>query len=275
MAISPNGPHSHPNGKIGNLIYYTLNGQQIVRIVGVNTKPPTNKQKANHQAMAVTMNLLRPALRFINTGFRLEATGTTRNPHNLATSYNKKHALKGEYPNISVDYSKVMVSKGNLPLAGNLKMERENNGLRISWDPRDQNKGDYADDIVMVLVLHPATQQAHCLLNAGHRGAGNCFVELENNKSLAQTEVYLCFRSSSGVKISDSAYLGNFNGETGNRKEAKKKEKQQALKSRFEQVKANYLQQLQDAGSVKPKHKTFRLLESEYLMLKRRLGDPS
>lgn len=273
MALSPNGPHSHPNGKIGNLIYYLLNGQQVVRNVGVNTKPPTRKQKANHQAMAVTMDLLRPALRFINTGFQLEAAGTTRNPHNLATSYNKKHALKGEYPNISVDYSKVMVSKGNLPLAKNLKMDAENNGIRISWDPQHQDKGDYADDLVMVLVLHPATKQANCLLNAGHRSAGSCFVELEGNKLTAQTEVYLCFRSSDGFNISDSIYLGNLNGASDSLKELKKKQKQNALKAHFEQIKAKYFQQLKDAGQVKPTHKNFRSLEKEYHALKKRLED--
>lgn len=278
MGKAFNGPHGHLQGKVGSLVYYTLKGQPIVRVVGVNTKPPTQKQKANRKAMAVTMELLTPALRFINTGFQLAADGTTSNPHNLATSYNKKHALKGEYPNISVDYSKVMVSKGELPQASNLSMEREDNKLRISWDPQHQDKGDYADDIVMILVLHPGTKQAICMLNAGQRGLGSCFVELERNKSAAQTEVYICFRSSDGTGISDSIYLGGLNGEAENaekQKAQRQEEKRKKTEDRFKSVSAAYHQQIADHNGVKPKSKAFRTLESEYLMLKNRLEKPA
>lgn len=274
MGKAFNGPYGHIQGKVGGLVHYMLKGQPIVRAVGVNTKPPTQKQKANRQAMAVTMELLRPALRFINAGFQLEAADTTSNPHNLATSYNKKHALKGEYPNISVDYGKVMVSKGELPLAGNMKMEQENNGIRISWDPKHQDLGDYADDLAMVLVLHPATQQAYCLLNAGHRGAGSCFVEVEGNKSTAQTEVYLCFRSSDGMNISDSVYLGNLNGAVEKKEKPHQKVKRQKMEARFNSISANYFKQIADNHGVKPENKDFRCLEKEYELLKKRLEDP-
>lgn len=274
MGKALNGPYGHLQGKVGTLVHYMLKGQPVVRIVGAPPKKRSQKQKANQQAMSLIMDLLRPALRFINTGFELQARDTVWNPHNLAVSYNKKHALQGEYPNISVDYSKVMVSKGELPQAKNLKMEQEKNGLRISWDPQTQNKGDYADDMVMVLVLHPATGQAYCLLNVGQRGAGSCFVELEDNKATAQTEVYLCFRSSSGKKISDSVYLGNLNGVTESKEKPHQKARRQKLESRFKAVSANYYKQIANNNGVKPKAKAFHSLEAEYHMLKSRLEKP-
>ncbi|WP_169304376.1 DUF6266 family protein [Pedobacter frigoris] len=35
-----------------------------------------------------------------------------RNQHNEAVSYNKRFALQGEYPDIAMDFSKALVSKG-------------------------------------------------------------------------------------------------------------------------------------------------------------------
>ncbi|WP_157262405.1 DUF6266 family protein [Pedobacter sp. PACM 27299] len=79
--------------------------------------------------MSVTKGLLKPMADFINVSFKLEAEGTVKNPHNLATSYNKKHALTGQYPDIKVDYSKVILSKGSLEMAQDLKLSKGRKGL--------------------------------------------------------------------------------------------------------------------------------------------------
>lgn len=108
MAILSNSAFGHPNGKIGGMVYYMLKGQAVCRMIGEQGKPSI-KQKANYQAMEVTMRLVKPMKEFIRNSFELEARGTVKNPHNLAVSYNKKQALQGEYPNIRVDYSKVVL----------------------------------------------------------------------------------------------------------------------------------------------------------------------
>lgn len=274
MAKSPNGLYGALSGRLGNTVHYVLNGQHIVRMVGVNTKPPTVKQKANRQAMSVIMDLLRPALRFVNAGFGLEAMNTVCNAHNLAVSYNKKHALQGEYPNLSVDYSKVQFSRGVLPLPDGLRMEKEGNGIRISWNPEHLDKGDSPDNIVMVMLLKPGQSRGDCMLNAGKRSEGSCFIELETGHQ-SQTEVYICFKSSSGKSISNTAYVGNLNGVTENKENQVKKEKRTKDQARFDQVRASYFKQIKDNGGINPQDKRFRCLEKEYIVLKRRLEKPS
>lgn len=272
MAKSPHGPYGHLNGRVGDLVHYTLKGQSIVRMIGIITKAPTTKQKANRQAMSVIMDLLRPALRFINAGFELEARNTVCNPHNLAVSYNKKHALKGEYPKLEVDYSKVQFSQGVLPLANGLKMEREAGGIRISWDPKHQDQGDYADDIVMVVAIRPAKERAECMLNAGQRGTGTCFLPLDPSDQ-TQTEVYLCFKSSDGSGVSKTAYLGNLNGLAGSAMHKAQQKKYKEKQARFARLEAAYVKQVEENGGVKPKYKRFLALEREYEALKRWLDD--
>jgi hypothetical protein len=118
MATS-NGAFGEFKGKLGNLVSYNLKGKTVVRHIGKSKKPPTEAQLAVRQRMAAVIKFLRPALAFINAGFELAVEGTDRHPHNEATAYNYKNALQGEYPNISMDYSKVLVSMGALEPAIN------------------------------------------------------------------------------------------------------------------------------------------------------------
>lgn len=272
MAKSPNGPYGHPVGKIGSLVHYMLKGQHIVRIVGAPPKHRSLKQKVNQQAMAVTMNLLRPMLYFINASFDIEAAGTTKNPHNLAVSYNKKNALQGEFPNLSIDYSKVVLSKGSLDAAEDLKLEKTAQGLEISWN--SEVKGNLAtqEDAVMIMVYMPRLGIAHSELNAAKRMAGKYLVAFDASLLTEPMEVYVCFKSAGGKHISDSIYLGNLNGAVETKAEKKTKEKKQQLADRFERVSADYQKVLTLHAGNPPNTRAFRKLKTQYMALMRKLG---
>ena len=266
MAICYAGPHGHPSGKIGKLVFYTLNGQPVCRLIGRPGKPSIN-QLGNRQAMSVTMSLLKPMADFINVSFKLEAEGTVKNPHNLATSYNKKHALTGQYPNIKVDYSKVILSKGSLEMAEDLKLSKGENGLHLSWNSGiNENGAD--DDQLMVMVSHPGRNRASGYLNAARRGERSCFLPLSKDWMIGeQMEIYVCFKSANGQLISDSAYVGNLNGAPASKEEKAKEVHYYATKARFDQVTADYDKKRLDFPEGVPETKAFRHLETEYFAL--------
>ena len=278
MAICYAGPHGHPSGKIGKLVFYTLNGQPVCRLIGRAGKPSIN-QLGNRQAMSVTMDLLKPMADFINVSFKLEAEGTVKNPHNLATSYNKKHALTGQYPDIKVDYSKVILSKGNLEMANDLKLSKGEEGINLSWNTDGFENGRY-DDILMVMVSHPDHASASSFLNAAKREDGSCFIPLQSEwMKNGQMEVYVCFKSANGELISDSTYAGNLNGLAETEKEQAEKKHYLTFKTRFDQVEANYHQKTSDYQEGRISSKTFRHIQKEYEVLKQKLailpGKPS
>lgn len=269
MAICAAGVHGHPSGKIGKLVFYTLNGQPVCRLIGRAGKPSLN-QMANRQGMSVTMDLLRPMADFIKVSFKLEAEGTTKNPHNLATSYNKKQALTGVYPNILVDYTKVILSKGSLEMAKDLKVSKVEGGINLSWDAGFADNGA-EDDILMVMVSHPAEKKASMLLNAAKRENGGCFIPLSESKMDSQMEVYICFKSANGTLISDSAYVGNLNGFEETETERIEKKNYNTVKARYELVAADYHHRITAHAEGKMDAKAFRHLEKEYNVLKKRL----
>ncbi|MBB2151094.1 DUF6266 family protein [Pedobacter gandavensis] len=158
MSVSRNGMHGWPSGKLGNVVSYMLRGQLVHRTVGKQGKPSL-KQKANHQSMAVVTRFLGHFKDYLGNGFELEARGTIRNQHNLAVSCNKKNALKGEYPDISIDYAKVQLSKGSLQQPRNIRLEKVEGGLQISWDPLyESGSGSQYDDCLQLAVYFPKSR---------------------------------------------------------------------------------------------------------------------
>ncbi|MCX2450169.1 DUF6266 family protein [Pedobacter sp. PLR] len=270
MAVCKVGPFGHPTGKIGDVVFYMSRGQLICRTAGKPGKPSL-KQKANREEMSVTMELLKPMKDFINVSFKRESEGTLKNPHNLATSYNKKQALTGDYPNIKVDYAKVILSKGALEMAADLKVSKGTDGLNLSWASGIEENGA-EDDMLMVLVSHPTKKQASTFLNAAKRADGRCFLPLDKEWMMsAQMEVYVCFKSSNEKLISDSAYAGNLNGAPDGPLEIAEKAKYSIVKARFDQVAADYEKKKMDYAEGVIATKAFRYLEKEYQVLKDKL----
>ncbi|WP_316843061.1 DUF6266 family protein, partial [Pedobacter gandavensis] len=258
MAIASHGPQGHYSGKVGNLVFYMLNGQPIVRLIGRKGKP-TILQKANYQKMEVTMKLLRNMGSFIKLGFGLQAKGTVHNAHNLATSYNKKQALKGEYPNISIDYSKVLLSQGKMPATRDLKITKLEDGLEISWDPTQTDELDF-NDSVMVMIYRPERGGAREYLNIARREEGKCFIPMYEGLLKEQMEPYIAFISADGERVSDSVYLGNLNGSTETHEDKHVQRKYQDVKERFDQVEGSYLSQIKNNYDQRPKDKAFKVL---------------
>ncbi|WGQ08118.1 DUF6266 family protein [Pedobacter gandavensis] len=271
MAKGKNGLHGWPSGKIGRVVYYELNGQPVMRGIGKPGKPSL-KQQANHQSMAVTTRFLSHLNDFIKNGFELETRGTIRNQHNLAVSQIKKNALQGTYPNISIDYEKVRLSKGTLLNPKDLRMEKTASGLQISWDPAySYGTGVQYDDTLQLAVCFPATGKKQIELNFAKRKDGTAFLPLCEYELSQSMEVYLFLRAANHDSVSDTVYLGNLNGTYENPKIKEIREKAQAadlkLNLRFEQINAQYKAQMKLKPEERVGGKAFRNLETEYFVL--------
>lgn len=271
MAISKNGLHGWPTGKLGNIVSYMLRGQYVQRTIGKPGKPSL-KQQANHQAMAVTTRFLRHLNDYLNNGFELEAEGTIRNQHNLAVSYIKKNALQGEFPNLSIDYAKVQLSKGSLAIPKDIRMVKLETGLQVSWNPLQYDgEGAQYDDCLQLAICFPESGRKKIELNFSKRELGSAFLALEPEQLTQSMEVYLFLRTANHDAVSDTIYLGNLNGSYENPKVKEIKEKAAAaelkLKTRFEQICKQYQEQMKLNPERRMARKAFRSLEKEYLVL--------
>ncbi|MNL07535.1 hypothetical protein D3C87_1282150 [compost metagenome] len=202
-----NGLFEGFNGKLGNLVSYNLKGKQVIRKIGRTTKTPTTAQLAARQKIKITSAFLKPILPFINAGFEHEVAGTAQNPHNAATAYNFKHALQGDYPNISLDYSKALVSMGTLepPLAPAVNLT--GSLLTFTWAADADMDYSIKNDRTMTLVYCPELTKATYFFSGARRSTGTDAIELPPEYQNKELHCYIAFKAANGKSVSNSIWV--------------------------------------------------------------------
>ncbi len=106
-----NGPFS---GKVGPVVGYVLNNQAVIRsLPGRSRRPLTPKQIHQRKKFALMNDLLRQLQSLLNITYASVAINMTGS--NKAFSYNVMNAIRGFYPDISIDYKMVLLGRGDLP----------------------------------------------------------------------------------------------------------------------------------------------------------------
>lgn len=272
MAIYKSGIYGRPNGKIGNMVFYMLKGQSVARSIGSPGKP-SSLQLANHQAMSVTMKCIKHMVEFINEGFGLQAEGTTKNPYNLATSYNKKHALKGQYPSISVDYSKLLLSQGVLTAPQETNIKKTGNGITVTWDSY-HDKSCKGNDMVMIMLYSSSEsgREATSHLYAAKRSEGKCFIPVSVHHIDKPIEAYMFFKANNSKAVSDSVYLGNLNGTEETLQEKEDKTQYTKVKEQFKKIESKYLGLMNHKDGPPVESRNLRMMRTEYGVLQKKLA---
>ncbi|EDM34477.1 hypothetical protein PBAL39_19340 [Pedobacter sp. BAL39] len=258
-------------GKVGNTVTYLLNGKYVMRTIGKSKKKLSDKQLANLMSMRVTMKFLCSLKPFVDAGFGLEAVGTDKNAFNLATSAVKKHAIKGEYPNLNIDYSKVLLSRGTVPAPEGVSISKADHGILIKWDEARPGQARRLEDSVMVLLHFPETDNSMMTFHAGKRKDGSCFYELPKSYQNRHIEAYVSFRQSDAKAVSDSVYAGSLNAEYKRDKDIENNKRYTETKARFDVIEATLKKKLVLSNGMIINNKPYRHLTREYEVLKEQL----
>lgn len=203
MGKLANGILGGVNGKIGNIIGYNLNGQQVIRTIGVNNKPLSEKQLNNKLQMKVIMQFFHKMDTLIQLGFNPKAKNTTKNYHNLAIAYNKPNALMGFYPEVTIDFSKIILSVGDLAQPENTTVRFTDNHLEFTWE------GIRNTDQVMLLAYAPSTKQMVFEASGAKRAQGKEKLILKPGMENEKLELYISFVSNDRTQVANSLYLGS------------------------------------------------------------------
>jgi hypothetical protein len=213
MAIAENGPGGNHRGKLGNSVYYVLNGKNVSRGIGVTLKPATESQLKSRMETKLSSGLLSRLLDFLNTGFGLEALMAKDNAFNQAVKYNKKNMIKGNYPHLELAYDQLLVSKGTLKPAQNCRVAAADAGLQYSWDTDPEMAWPETTDQVMMLAYLPKQEKLFYTLFGNSRLSGRDLLEIPPSLQGEHMETYVSFVAANRKQFSDSIYTGNFNSE--------------------------------------------------------------
>lgn len=214
MARLKNGILGGVSGKIGNVVGSNWKGIDYVKsLPSQYNDAKTEVQILNRTKFQTVVKFLQPLLEVIRIGFNSLAVKKTA--FNAATSYTYHNALIGDYPDVSIDFSKVMISKGGLRGVENaIAASTEAGKLELTWSDNSALGFANANDVAMIVVYHPELEDAYYTLNGANRADAALVLDLPQSYSGSEVHVYMGFMALTGSQsaakksISNSQYLG-------------------------------------------------------------------
>ena len=203
------GSNQHQfRGKLGRVVYYVLKGKLVARGIGERTSPPSLLELAGYLAVKLVCAFLRPLKPFINIGYAHLAKANNTSPHNEAFAYHRKNVIIGTYPDLDLNYAKVILTQGNMPLPPHPTVKVTAEGLTFRWDQEPEVFGAHWTDQVMLAAYIPALNHAVYFTSGARRNQGVEHLPLEGIERGFHVETYLSFISDDGTRMATSLYMG-------------------------------------------------------------------
>ncbi|MES2829990.1 MAG: DUF6266 family protein [Bacteroidota bacterium] len=212
MAFSDGGLLGKTRGKVGNLIYYTRMGKPLVRSIGINLVPPTDAQLACRMQISAVSAFTKIIKGFVNVSFKAEAKKQNKMVNTLVNSVNKAAALKGDYPDIEMDFTKAIVSNGDLAIAESPDVVIANGGLKFTWNVAEQLPWPDISDQALLLAYLPHERKAYYSLFGNLRASGTGLLSINQPMLNKRMETYIAFLAADGNRASDSVFVKTLNG---------------------------------------------------------------
>lgn len=209
MATNEKGILGGFSGKVGTVIGGNWNGVDYMRgNPGQISNPQTEAQQNQRHKMGAMVRFLRPMTEFLRVGFKKQAVKMSA--FNAATSHNMAHAIHGTSPDFEIDYSKVMVSQGKLPMAENPGVSSPGHAqVAFTWEDNSSEKGAMPGDRAMLLMVDAENGKVFSVMEGNLRADQGQLVALPAHFSGVEVHCYIAFRNAKQTEISDSRYAGS------------------------------------------------------------------
>ncbi|MDI1324325.1 MAG: DUF6266 family protein [Algoriphagus sp.] len=184
-----------PKGKVGNLVFYTLNGKTVVR-----SKPSRNHKNKNNpsplqliqrEKLTSINNFLKPIKRVLDFGYQEFLTQSKKGMHWAYSEINTKGYNHRREPKI--DPAFLLISKGSLLGPQNPHLTKNGNRLEITWENNSTEGKAQPTDETFVVCYAPEEQKFVWLETKFRRISGFAMMELNLDQASYHWHVYLAF----------------------------------------------------------------------------------
>ena len=179
----------------------------------MRSKPAATKKRAFSPAQQAQQQKFGVAARFANTltalldvtfhNYALHKTG-----RNSAISYLMKRAVMGTSPNFQLDYTKVLISRGDLLGAeGAVATAGIDGQITFTWNDNTNTGHARPSDRAIVVAHCPALNQSWYAITEATRRSGITGLDFPG-LSGHTVHTWLGFISKNGKEVADSVYTG-------------------------------------------------------------------
>jgi hypothetical protein len=209
MAFLLGGPYYHMQGRAGNNVGRVVKGKNVFGMrPAKSNRPPSAAQLNVQMQLGLIAGWMSEMSTFIKIGF--EDYDSEMSPWNAAVKYNLAHSITGVSPNYTIDYPKVLFSRGKLAKGKNVVMATtEDAQLDFSWSAAvpSMQMGSGTDQVVFV-VYNPAKQEWDVSSGAAVRSALSYDMLLPVDWSGDNVHVWNSLLSADHKEVSTTVYLG-------------------------------------------------------------------
>lgn len=195
------------SGKVGTVIGYTRKGVSYIRgLMTSFTSANTPAQMEQRAKFTLVMKFLRPLGALLRIGFK--NVSSTLSGFNLAFSYTMENAVSGLSPDFLINYSKVLVCRGNLPTAMNpVATSAVPATIDFTWEDNSWDFGAKSTDKVILVAYCPSLGKSVSVIGAATRVVGEQTMALPNVFSGQTVQTYIGFCDEGETEFSNGEFL--------------------------------------------------------------------
>ncbi len=194
------------SGTVGTVIGGSWKGINYLRSQPAKRKHFSTADQIDQQLkFSLVLNFIQTMTTLIQVTFKKYAVRMSE--YNAAFSYNYRNAITGTSPDYSIDYSKALVSRGDLPNVTAPVATVTNNTVFYTWTDNSGSGSATATDKAILVAFCPNLNQALFSSKGGDRsaGAGNLDVSNFNGEAI---ETWIAFISEDRKETSNSIFTG-------------------------------------------------------------------
>jgi len=209
MAIYSNGILGEFSGKVGTVVGSSWKGIPVIRKIPVRKQTEySDLQKQQWARFRLMTGFLRPLTDLLNQTFKNSVTGMTC--YNKAFSENIQ-AITGDYPEISIDYPRIVLSKGRLPLGEPPTISSPEDGkLLLSWKTGDGINWQLTSGAAFIAAYNEELGRWIIGQSIISESQSSCMLDVSPIKGKS-AQTYIGFISRGYKKVSESRYMGLVN----------------------------------------------------------------
>lgn len=182
------------SGKVGTVVGSTWKKVSYMRALALSVaNPRTLRQLEQRSKFSMSMAFLRTLIPYVRVGYK--NLGRNKTAFNAAMSYIMRHALMGEFPDITVDYRRVLVARGNLTPVFDVTATKEDGKIKMTWTDNSGMGDALATDLAMPLAYNKKRAVSVYDFAAATRGDATLELTLPADWGDDPLAVYLAFRS--------------------------------------------------------------------------------
>lgn len=199
------------SGTVGTVVGSTnKKGDDIIRARSKKRRSANTEGQVSQQTkFGATTGFMQPLNALLKTGLKQKASAENMSAYNYACRHALKNAVVGTDAQPELDYSKVIISDGNLSRISGATAIKEGDNIKFSWSDSVESAVGKATDKVNLLVYNVTNGEISYSMGEVLRSAKTANLPIPYSETGDQLLFYLFFQSASDpTLVSTSQYLG-------------------------------------------------------------------